>query len=39
MAPRTAENEYYFKHVQFHFSDRTTYNQWKKTKVETLSAD
>jgi hypothetical protein len=22
----------------FHFSDRTTYNLWKKTKVETLSA-
>jgi hypothetical protein len=30
--------EYYFKHVQFHFSDRTTYNLWKKTKVGTLSA-
>ena len=30
--------EYYFKHVQFHFSDRPTYNLWKKTKVETLSA-
>jgi hypothetical protein len=30
--------EYYFKHVQFHFSHRTTYNLWKKTKVETLSA-
>jgi hypothetical protein len=30
--------EYYFKHVQFHFSDRITYNLWKKTKVETLSA-
>jgi hypothetical protein len=31
--------EYYFKHVQFHFSDRITYNLWEKTKVETLSAD
>jgi hypothetical protein len=30
--------EYYFKHVQFHFSYRTTYNLWKKTKVETVSA-
>jgi hypothetical protein len=30
--------EYYFKHVQFHFSDRITYNLWEKTKVETLSA-
>jgi transglutaminase-like putative cysteine protease len=30
--------EYYFKHVQFHFSDRITYNLWVKTKVETLSA-
>jgi hypothetical protein len=29
---------YYFKHVQFHFSDRITYNLWEKTKVETLSA-
>jgi hypothetical protein len=30
--------EYYFKHVQLHFSDRITYNLWEKTKVETLSA-
>jgi hypothetical protein len=30
--------EYYFKHVQFHISDRITYNLWEKTKVETLSA-
>ena len=30
--------EYYFKHVQFHFSDRITYNLWEKTKVETISA-
>jgi hypothetical protein len=30
--------KYYFKHVQFHFSDRITYNLWEKTKVETLSA-
>jgi hypothetical protein len=27
--------KYYFKHVQFHFSDRITYNLWEKTKVET----
>ena len=31
-------SKYYFKHVQFHFSDRITYNLWEKTKVETLSA-
>jgi hypothetical protein len=30
--------EYYFKHVQFHFSDIITYNLWEKTIVETLSA-
>jgi hypothetical protein len=30
--------EYYFKHVQFNFSDKITYNLWEKTKVETLSA-
>jgi hypothetical protein len=30
--------KYYFKHVQFQFSDRLTYNLWEKTKVETLSA-
>jgi hypothetical protein len=30
--------KYYFKHVQFHFSDRITDNLWEKTKVETLSA-
>jgi hypothetical protein len=30
-------SKYYFKHVQFHFSDRITYNLWEKTKVETLS--
>ena len=30
--------KYYFEHVQFHFSDRITYNLWEKTKVETLSA-
>ena len=35
---RKTYGEYYFKHVQFHFSDRTTYNLWKKTKVGTLSA-
>jgi hypothetical protein len=26
--------EYYFKHVQFHFSDRITYNLWEKTIVD-----
>ena len=31
-------SKYYFEHVQFHFSDRITYNLWEKTKVETLSA-
>jgi hypothetical protein len=30
--------KYYFKHVQFHFCDRITYNLWGKTKVEKLSA-
>jgi hypothetical protein len=30
--------KYYFKHAQFHFSDRITYNLWEKTKVETVSA-
>jgi hypothetical protein len=30
--------KYYFKHVQFQFSDRLAYNLWEKTKAETLSA-
>ena len=43
MAPKhifdsETNGKYYFKHVQFNFSDRITYNLWEKTKVETLSA-